>query len=71
MLFSLINGRVLEEWINSLCSVALYVNIYYKVEYLRPYLLGLHLFYNLISPNKAVGLKKEKVKPQDNPLEEL
>ena len=40
-------------------------------EHLRPYLLSFQVFYNLISPNKAMGLRKKKVSPKSDPLEEL
>jgi Outer membrane protein beta-barrel domain len=38
---------------------------------LRPYFISLHGFYNLVSPNKTMGLKSKKQKEQSNPLEEL
>jgi hypothetical protein len=40
-------------------------------KYLRPYFLSCHLFYNLVSPNKLMGLKVKKKKAAENPLEEL
>lgn len=40
-------------------------------KYLRPYFLSCHVFYNLVSPNKAMGLKVKKKKAATNPLEEL
>jgi hypothetical protein len=40
-------------------------------KYLRPYFLSCHLFYNLVSPNKVMGLRVKKKKAAENPLEEL
>lgn len=40
-------------------------------DHLKPYFLSFHLFYNLISPNKVMGLRKKKKDSNDNPLEEL
>lgn len=40
-------------------------------EHLRPYFLSFQVFYNLISPNKVMGLRKKKVSPKSDPLEEL
>jgi Outer membrane protein beta-barrel domain len=40
-------------------------------KYLRPYFLSCHVFYNLVSPNKVMGLKVKKKKVATNPLEEL
>jgi hypothetical protein len=54
----------------------LYKNPDYRIntdqfKYLRPYYLSFHVFYNLVSPNKFMGLKVKKKKIQDNPLEEV
>ncbi len=40
-------------------------------EYLKPYFISAHVFYNLVSPNKTMGLKSKKQKERNNPLEEL
>ncbi len=40
-------------------------------EHLRPYFLSFQVFYNLISPNKVMGLRKKKGSPKTDPLEEL
>lgn len=40
-------------------------------EYLRPYFISVHLFYNLVSPNKTMGLKSKKQIERSNPVEEL
>jgi hypothetical protein len=40
-------------------------------KYLRPYFLTFHVFYNLVSPNKVMGLKVKKKTAATNPLEEL
>jgi hypothetical protein len=40
-------------------------------KYLRPYFLSCHVFYNLVSPNKVMGLKVKKKAAATNPLEEL
>ena len=40
-------------------------------EFLKPYFISLHVFYNLVSPNKTMGLKSKKQKERSNPLEEL
>jgi hypothetical protein len=40
-------------------------------KYLRPYFLSCHLFYNLVSPNKVMGLKVKKKKTAESALEEL
>lgn len=40
-------------------------------EHLKPYFVSFHLFYNLLSPNKVMGLKSKKQKARTNPLEEL
>lgn len=40
-------------------------------EHLRPYFLSFQVFYNLISPNKVMGLRKKKMNPKSDPLEEL
>jgi hypothetical protein len=54
----------------------LYKNPDYRInlegfKYLRPYFLSFHVFYNLVSPNKFMGLKVKKKTIQDNPLEEV
>lgn len=56
----------------------LYLNPNYKhlsiepaFEFLKPYFISLHGFYNLVSPNKTMGLKSKKQKARNNPLEEL
>ncbi len=38
---------------------------------MKPYFLSFHAFYNLVSPNKKMGLKSKKQKERSNPLEEL
>ena len=40
-------------------------------EHLRPYFLSFQVFYNMISPNKVMGLRKKKGSPKTDPLEEL
>jgi Outer membrane protein beta-barrel domain len=40
-------------------------------KYLRPYFLSFHVFYNLVSPNKVMGLKVKKKKTAESALEEL
>jgi Outer membrane protein beta-barrel domain len=40
-------------------------------KYLRPYYFSFHVFYNLVSPNKVMGLKVKKKTVATNPLEEL
>ncbi|MBL7817924.1 MAG: PorT family protein [Saprospiraceae bacterium] len=40
-------------------------------EFLRPYYLSLHLFYNFVSPAKVMELKKKKKGTKHDPLEEL
>lgn len=40
-------------------------------KHLQPFFLSFHLFYNFISPNKVMGLRIKKNRPNRNPLEEL
>ena len=40
-------------------------------QHLKPYFMSLRMFYNLVSPNKTMGLKSKKQKVKSNPLEEL
>ena len=40
-------------------------------KYMKPYFLSFHMFYNLISPNKVMGLRVKKKTGKNNPLEEL
>ena len=40
-------------------------------KYLKPYFFSLHVFYNLVSPNKVMGLKVKKKTAATDPLEEL
>ena len=40
-------------------------------EHLKPFFLSFHLFYNLISPNKIMGLQVKKKSKRNSPLEEL
>ena len=40
-------------------------------KHFQPFFFSFHVFYNLISPNKVMGLRVKKKKVNDNPLEEL
>ncbi len=40
-------------------------------DVLKPYFISTHIFYNLVSPNKTMGLKFKKPKAPKSPLEEL
>jgi hypothetical protein len=50
-----------------------YVNKQNNVAFrqLQPFFLSFHVFYNFISPNKVMGLRIKKNRPNKNPLEEL
>ena len=40
-------------------------------EKMKPYFLSFHIFYNLVSPNKIMGLRVKKKTGRNSPLEEL